>query len=337
VKAQWRRDLRLVLLPPRLQPGGRALPGRAHHLRLRDLLVRRRSLPSGQARPSGHRPAAQRPGRRALPAMSAPARPGTRQARPRYRQVASGLAMSPTVSIVIPAINEATNLPAVFATLPGWVDEVILVDGRSTDDTVAVARRLWPGLKVLTQPGTGKGDALVTGFAAARGDIIVTIDGDGSTDGTEIISFVTALVAGADFAKGSRFASAGGSDDITISRWLGNRLLSMLVNAMFGTSYSDLCYGYNAFWARHLPELAIDCQGFEIEAQMIIRAAKAGLRIQEIPSHERPRQHGSSNLSIVRDGGRILRVIVQERLRPPARRPADPPAAEVITRNAGRA
>jgi glycosyltransferase involved in cell wall biosynthesis len=230
-----------------------------------------------------------------------------------YRPVSAALAIAPSVSIVLPVINEAANLPHVFATLPEWVDEVVLVDGHSTDDTVAVTRRLRPDIKVITQPGKGKGDALRAGFNACSGDIIVAIDGDGSTHGREILQFVSALVAGADFAKGSRFSSGGSSDDITIRRRLGNKALNLLVNHIFGTQYSDLCYGYNAFWSKYLPDLSVDCPGFEIEALMSIRAAKAGLVIQEIPSHERRRLHGTSNLRAVRDGWRILKVILRER------------------------
>jgi hypothetical protein len=87
----------------------------------------------------------------------------------------------------------------------------------------------------------------------------------------------------------------------------------MLVNRMFRTQFTDLCYGYNAFWTRHLSALRIDCPGFEVETLMNIRAAKAGLRIQEIPSFERPRLHGESNLSAIGDGWRILRLIAQEK------------------------
>jgi glycosyltransferase involved in cell wall biosynthesis len=219
------------------------------------------------------------------------------------------------VSVVIPVKNEAANLPYVFTTIPGWISEVVLVDGRSTDNTVEVALRLRPDIKVVTQNGAGKGDALLTGFAECSGDIIVAMDGDGSTHGCEIIRFVSALAAGADFAKGSRFASGGRSDDITMGRRYGNRLLLALVNRIYGTRYSDLCYGYNAFWSRHLSALAVDCAGFEVEALMSIRAAKAGLQIHEVPSHEHPRLHGTSKLRAIRDGWRILRVIVREKFR----------------------
>lgn len=221
--------------------------------------------------------------------------------------------VTPSVSVVIPAKNEARNLRHVFASIPVWVDELILVDGHSLDDTIVVARELHPGVKIIEQWGRGKGDALQVGFAACKSDIIVMMDADGSTDGMEIPRFIAALVTGADFAKGSRFSSGGDSDDITFARRLGNRILSGLVNMLFGTRYTDLCYGYNAFWAKHLPKLDLDCDGFEIETVMNVRAAKAGLTIQEVPSHEHSRLHGESNLHVVRDGIRIAKFILQER------------------------
>jgi glycosyltransferase involved in cell wall biosynthesis len=231
----------------------------------------------------------------------------------------------PLVSVIIPALNEARNLPHVMARLPE-VDEVILVDGGSTDDTVDVARRLMPGVRVVTQNRRGKGNALACGFAAATGDIIVMIDADGSTDPKEIPSFIAALRAGADFAKGSRFQGAGGSADITRLRRLGNRSLSLLVNVMFRTRYSDLCYGYNAFWARHLDVFGLDStspaptgrdgrlwgDGFEIETLLNLRAARARLRIIEVASFEQARIHGESNLNAMTDGLRVLRTIARE-------------------------
>ncbi len=231
-----------------------------------------------------------------------------------YRMVNAGFALAPTVSVVIPVRNEARNLPAVLASLPPWINEVVLIDGQSVDDTVTVAKECYPDIKVIRQMGDGKGDALLTGFAACTSEIIVMIDGDGSTDGAEIIRFVAALVAGADYAKGSRFSNCGASDDITPHRRLGNRVLCGLANLAFGTRYTDLCYGYNALWARHVPVLGLKCMGFEVETMMNIRAARAGLRVQEIPSHERRRIHGKSNLHVVEDGWRILKVIVAEAL-----------------------
>lgn len=230
-----------------------------------------------------------------------------------YRPISSHLAITPPVSVVIPAMNEAENLPYVFKTLPVWIHEVVLVDGNSSDNTIQVARELRPDVKVVKQAGKGKGDALISGFAACTGDIIVMVDADGSADGREIVSYVSALVSGADFAKGSRFANGGGTDDMTAIRKLGNWVLCSVVNAKFGARYTDLCYGYNAFWKHCLDKITLDCTGFEIETLMNIRVVKAGLRVQEVPSHEYLRIHGVSNLSAVRDGLRVLRVILKEK------------------------
>ena len=246
------------------------------------------------------------------PASTAEDRPADQTAAA-YRPISSHLAITPPVSVVIPAMNEAENLPYVFKTLPDWIHEVVLVDGNSTDATVRVARELWPGVKVVAQQGRGKGDALITGFEACTGDIVVMVDADGSADGNEIVSYVSALVSGADFAKGSRFANGGGTDDMTFIRWLGNRVLCAVVNRKFGARYTDLCYGYNAFWRHCLDKIDLDCTGFEIETLINIRVVKAGLKVQEIPSHEYLRIHGVSNLRAVRDGLRVLRVILKER------------------------
>jgi len=218
----------------------------------------------------------------------------------------------PRISAVIPALNEAKNLSHVFTTLPPDLHEVIIVDGHSTDDTIAVAHARLPDARILTQPGRGKGDALRCGFNAATGDIVVMLDADGSTNGTEISQFVETLQSGVDMAKGSRFASGGGSGDITFSRLLGNRALNLLVNGLYGTRFTDLCYGYNAFWRRCLVHIDVDCDGFEVETLINIRAVKAGLRIREVPSFEAPRLHGDSNLNAWRDGRRVLITIMRE-------------------------
>ena len=225
-------------------------------------------------------------------------------------------APGPRVSVVIPTLNEAKNLPHVFATLPDDIHEIVLVDGCSTDGTVDVARDLYPDVRIVGQSGKGKGNALAAGFAACRGDIIVMLDADGSANGAEIPRFVEALVAGADFAKGSRFSAGGGSSDITPLRRFGNWFFSTLVNVLVGTRYSDLCYGYNAFWAHCLPYINVDCDGFEVETLINIRVAKAQLRIAEVPSFEEDRIYGESNLNTFRDGLRVLRTIFRESARP---------------------
>jgi glycosyltransferase involved in cell wall biosynthesis len=232
------------------------------------------------------------------------------------------------VSVVIPALNEAQNLPLVLAELPDVVDEVVVVDGHSTDGTPEAALRAMPEARVVTQPGRGKGDAMRCGFEAATGDVLVMMDADGSADPAEIPRFVQTLLDGADFAKGTRFAADGGSSDLTPLRSAGNRALSGTVNALFGTDYSDLCYGYNAFWRHCLPAMNVDCQGFEIETLINIRIGRAGLDVREVPSFERDRIHGESNLRTFRDGARVLRTILSERARPMPSRHHSHPSAE---------
>lgn len=225
---------------------------------------------------------------------------------------------APLVSVVIPTRNEARNLPHVFRDMPADVHEVIVVDGRSTDGTVEVAQQLWPSVRVIHQEGAGKGNALALGFAAVTGDVVIMLDADGSADPAEIPRFVAALVEGADVAKGSRFLPGGGSTDITGIRRLGNLGLTTLVNALWGTRYTDLCYGYNALWAWCARAVDVDCDGFEVETLINIRIAEAGWRVAEVPSIELERIHGSSNLRAHRDGMRVLRTIRSE-LRTPHR------------------
>jgi glycosyltransferase involved in cell wall biosynthesis len=237
-------------------------------------------------------------------------------ARQRFRRsLSSGSTRSPRVSVVIPTLNEALNIPHVLAGLPACVDEVVIVDGLSTDGTPEVALEVRPDARIVHQRGRGKGDAMRCGFEASTGDILVMMDADGSADPEEIPAFVEALLGGADFAKGTRFRAGGGSSDITRLRRAGNRVLSGTVNLLFRTAYSDLCYGYNAFWRHCLPAMCVDCSGFEVETLINIRIARAGLVVAEVPSFERDRMHGQSNLRTFRDGARVLRTIVRERLR----------------------
>lgn len=233
---------------------------------------------------------------------------------PRKRSAARGIDRSPTVSVVIPTLNEAENLEHVLPKIPSWVNEVVLVDGFSTDDTIDVARRLMPSIHVVMQQGRGKGAALRTGFAAASGDIVVMMDADGSTDPDELPAFVGTLLSGADFVKGSRFIQGAGTADMGWMRRFGNWVFVTLVRLLFGGCYSDLCYGYMAFWRNILPQLALSCDGFEIETMMSVRALKAGLRVMEVPSFEEPRIHGNSNLRAIPDGWRVLKTIFRERL-----------------------
>jgi glycosyltransferase involved in cell wall biosynthesis len=226
-----------------------------------------------------------------------------------------------TVTLVIPTLNEAGNIQTVLRQLNRYQD-IVLVDGLSTDGTVELAREVRPDLHVIVQPPSGKGDALRAGFAAARGDVIVILDADGSMDPAEIDLMVATMAVGFDLVKGSRNACGGGSHDLTHVRDLGNTALCALANLLYRTKWTDLCYGYLAFRRECLPRLALDAQGFEIEAQILAHAALAGLRIAEVPSVELPRFAGESHLNARRDGTRILKTLLQARFSPRAKRDA---------------
>jgi glycosyltransferase involved in cell wall biosynthesis len=212
--------------------------------------------------------------------------------------------------------------------LPQLADfyEVILVDGNSKDDTIEAAIESLPSVRIAQQTRKGKGNALAVGFAEVTGDIIVMFDVDGSADPAEIPAFVETLVNGADFAKGSRFREGGDSHDITPIRRLGNWGLNTMANVLLRERFTDLCYGYNAFWADQryildLPALHIDTDkpmvwgdGFEIETLINSRLALADVTIVEVPSVEHERIHGESNLHAVKDGIRVLKTLLHEKI-----------------------
>lgn len=219
------------------------------------------------------------------------------------------------VSVIIPTLNEAENFPHVLPHIPEWVHEVIIVDGRSTDGTPEVARKLLPTVRIVEETKRGKGAALLAGFTAATGDLIVMLDADGSMNPQEMSTYVAALCNGADFVKGSRYLQGGGSADLTPVRDLGNWGLTMVVKILFGCRYSDLCYGYCGFWRSVLPVLDLKSDGFEIETEMNVRALVTKLQIVEVSSYESRRIYGESHLRPLQDGFRVLGTILRERWR----------------------
>lgn len=216
-----------------------------------------------------------------------------------------------TVSVVLPTLNEARNLPFILPYLSGpAVDEVVLVDGDSTDETVEIARRLLPSIKIVREHSHGKGAALRAGYRASSGDIIVAMDADGSHDPREIPRFIRALLEGADFARGTRFAPHGGTTDMPRYRKFGNSLFVRLVNLLFNCNFTDFTYGYHAFWRTCLDQIDYsDRDGFEFEPAIYLRALVKRLRIVEVPSFEGYRFTGIGKLKTIPDGWRILKTI----------------------------
>ncbi len=223
----------------------------------------------------------------------------------------------PFVLVVIPALNEEKSIVAVIRgakkTLPC---DVMIIDGGSLDSTRELAES--EGVAVLAQSSDGKGEALRAAFDLAVNwvfaDFVVMMDADGSMDPSEIPSLIAALESGAHIAHGSRFAPGGGSNDLTLTRKIGNKFFVHLTNMLFRTSYTDLCYGFKAFRACALKELSphINATGFDIEVQIAIKAAKLGIKFVEVPSFESRRWEGNSHLKTIPDGFRILKLIIKE-------------------------
>lgn len=236
------------------------------------------------------------------------------------------------VCVVVPARNEAGHLARLIDSIPP-VDQIIVVDGHSTDETVLIAKTHERVSLVLEQQSRGKGAALSLGFQFAEHEYVVMLDSDGSMDPNEIPRLVEALRKGAHLARGSRYLPGGGSDDLTHFRSMGNRVLTGLANVLYGVQWTDLAYGYAAFRLSALSRLDVlhfddklptrfgpsrgmaYGQGFEIESLIFCRSARRGLNVVEVPSHERSRWGGDSNLKAVPDGFRALTAILLERMR----------------------
>jgi glycosyltransferase involved in cell wall biosynthesis len=230
------------------------------------------------------------------------------------RQAAEARTTRGTVSVIIPALNEQQNIGWVLERIPAAIDEVILVDGYSVDRTVESARAVRPDIVVVQQACRGKGAALRAGFQAATSDFIVMMDADGSMDPDEIHRYVTPLMNGYDLVKGSRFLDGGGSTDLTAIRRLGSKAFVRMTNILFLVRFTDLCYGFCSFRRDCLNDLALTAHGFEIETEIAVHATKAQLRIAEVPSMEGDRRYGVSKLHAFRDGQRVLRTLVRERM-----------------------
>ncbi|MHA1677030.1 MAG: glycosyltransferase family 2 protein [Candidatus Njordarchaeales archaeon] len=218
------------------------------------------------------------------------------------------------VTIIIPTLNEEGNIGNTIIELNRMgYHHIVVVDGNSKDRTIEIAKEF--GASVVIQNGKGKGDALCQVFNHdGLNDIIIMMDADGSMDPKEISLFIKTLKSGADIVKGSRFLPNGYSTDITHIRRLGNKILVFLVNLIWRTNYTDLCYGFMAFKKEVLKKLSsyLEAKKFDIEAEICIKAKKLKFKVVEIPSVESRRRHGKSNLNSLIDGAHIFCRIFTE-------------------------
>ena len=206
----------------------------------------------------------------------------------------------PRITVCVPARNEEQNLPLVLEAVQPYADELLVVDGHSTDNTIAVARSL--GARVVSDNGKGKGDGLRTAIREATGEIIVFIDADGSHDPRDIPAMVNVIAAGeADLVIGSR--GKGGSDELhgdveKLIRMIGSDLILICINLRFNSQLTDSQNGFRAIRASVARDLGLEEDLTTIEQEMTIKALKKGYLVGEIPSHEYARRHGTSAISL---------------------------------------
>jgi glycosyltransferase involved in cell wall biosynthesis len=218
----------------------------------------------------------------------------------------------PSVSVIICALNEEQNLPHVLPRIPAWVNEVILVDGHSTDATVVIAKQVRPDIRIVFQPGSGKGDALKCGIQQATSEIIVTLDADGQTNPEDIQRFITPLLSGYDFAKGTRLAHSR-PPNMARHRWFGNKILANTANILYGTRYTDICSGYCAYWKSAFERLKLSNNGFGMEQELMVKAKKAGLEIIEVEHYDAGRLGSNSKVSGIKQGFIDFWIIIKNR------------------------
>ena len=219
------------------------------------------------------------------------------------------------ICVLIPAFNEEKNLEVLICQLrQEGIKNIFVIDGKSSDNTVKIAETM--GATVLIQEGFGKGsavrDALNTGLIDV--DKLILMDADGSMSPKELPLFLDALESGADVVKGSRFMKGGGTYDMSLLRRFGNYIIVSTFNFLCGTKYTDLCYGYFGFNRQSIQKLTplLQSKHFEIEAEILLKSEKLGLKVKEVPSIEFERKSGQSNLKTFRDGFSILKTIIRE-------------------------
>ncbi|UCC65617.1 MAG: glycosyltransferase family 2 protein [Anaerolineae bacterium] len=201
-----------------------------------------------------------------------------------------------SISVIIPALNEEESIGQVLAEIPAKVvDEVLVVDGGSKDDTVAIARA--SGAKVVHEPRRGYGRACATGLAAAHGQVVVFVDGDGADDPTQIHELVAPLLEEqAEMALGSRLAGQVETGAMPWHKWFGNWLSAGLIRILYGLQLTDLS-PFRAVVRQQLLDLHMREMTYGWPTEMIVKAARRGWRVVEMPARYRPRLGGRSKIS----------------------------------------
>lgn len=202
------------------------------------------------------------------------------------------------ISILIIAKNEAEGIQKIIRSVKPYADEIIVVDGHSTDDTYRLAK--YEGVRVMRDHGLGRGDGVRVGLEAARGDIVVLFDADGSHNPRDIPRLTRPIIKNeADLVIASR--RTGGTLDTNrgfngVVRSFGADLLAYLVNKKFKTNFTDVIFSFRALRRSVIPILNLTSNGFDIEQEIVVSALKHNVRMMEIPSRELMRRWGMSKL-----------------------------------------
>lgn len=217
-------------------------------------------------------------------------------------------------SLIIPALNEEGCIGKTIVEIPrNFIDEIIVIDGHSTDNTINEAKEvLGPNDRVIIQKRKGWGAALREAFELASGEIVIVMDADGSQNPKDITSLLERLDSETKFAMASRYKAGGKSEDDTLIRGFGNWLFTKLTNLIHGTGVTDVLYFFFAIHRKNIAKLNLQSAGYEICIELMVKVKQAGLQIEEVPVTERPRLQGESKVNAFWDGLRILRAILHK-------------------------
>lgn len=221
-------------------------------------------------------------------------------------------ARKPKYSIIIPTLNEGKTIMNVIRTIPKFIREhaeVLVVDGNSSDDTREQAARA--GARVVVEPGRGKGLAVARGIKESSGEYCIFLDGDGSMDPSEMCRLSEAAEK-TDLVVGSRFLGEAG--DVGRVHMFGNFTHNGVASLLFSRKITDINSGFKVIRADAARALGLKCSGFDIEAEILLKALKRGYRFAEVPIRTERRQHGVTKISSYRDGLLIFKRIIAIRL-----------------------
>lgn len=201
-----------------------------------------------------------------------------------------------TTSVIIPSLNEAESIKSVIDEIPReLVNEIIVVDGNSNDGTEKIVMTI-PDVTLINQKSVGFGSAIREGIKRATGDVIIILNADGSHNPSEIKGLLDKIDQGFDYVMAERYSKNAHSEDDTVLRRFGNKIITGIINILYHKSISDSLYLFTAIRKSKLDAILLNKDGFEFCVEVIIKAIKNDLKMAEVPSHERKRIAGKSKV-----------------------------------------